>query len=140
MPGSAPLLGAFYGLLSALVWGSGDFAGGLATRRASVLRVLVLTSLVGLVVLILIALALREPWPSWADLAWAAAAGTSGVVGLAALYRGLSMRTAAIVAPTAAVVGALFPVVVSLALAGLPTPTQSAFSALSKASQPSTST
>ncbi|MCX6026672.1 MAG: DMT family transporter [Chloroflexi bacterium] len=126
MPGSAPVLGAFYGLLSALVWGSGDFAGGLATRRASVFRVLVLTSLVGLLVLLLIALALREPWPSWADLAWAAAAGTSGAVGLAALYRGLSMRTAAIVAPTSAVVGALFPVVVSLALAGLPTPTQSA--------------
>ena len=126
MPGFAPVLGAVYGLLSALVWGSGDFAGGLATRRASVFRVLVLTSLVGLVVLVLIALALREPWPSWADLAWAAAAGTSGVVGLAALYRGLSMRTAAIVAPTSAVVGALFPVVVSLVLAGFPTPTQSA--------------
>ncbi len=126
MPGSAPALGAFYGLLSALVWGSGDFAGGFATRRSNVFRVLALTSFVGLVVLLGIAIALREPWPSWADLAWAAAAGTSGAIGLPALYRGLSMRTAAIVAPTAAVVGALFPVVVSLALSGLPSPTQSA--------------
>ncbi len=120
------MLGALYGFLSALVWGSGDFAGGFATRRSSVFRVLPLTSLVGLIVLLLLALALREPLPSWDDLAWVAAAGASGVVGLIALYRGLALRTAAIVAPTAAVVGAGFPVIVSLALAGLPAPTQSA--------------
>jgi drug/metabolite transporter (DMT)-like permease len=126
MRGSIAVLGALYGFLSALVWGSGDFAGGLAARRSSAFRVLALTSLVGLIILLLLALLLHEPLPSGADFAWAAVAGTSGAVGILALYRGLALRTAAIVAPTSAVVGAFFPVVVSVALAGLPSPTQSA--------------
>ncbi|MCJ7513300.1 MAG: DMT family transporter, partial [Anaerolineales bacterium] len=58
--------------------------------------------------------------PAPADWGWAIAAGISGAIGVTALYRGLAMRAAAIVAPTAAVVGAAVPVAAGLVVEGLP--------------------
>jgi drug/metabolite transporter (DMT)-like permease len=116
----APLLGLLFGVASALIWGSGDFAGGLASRRYSPFQVLALVSLSGLVLFLLLAGLTQGGIPAAADWAWAAAAGLSGAIGIAALYRGLSLRSAAIVAPTAAVVGAALPVLVGLLLQGSP--------------------
>jgi drug/metabolite transporter (DMT)-like permease len=58
------------------------------------------------------------------SVGWAAAAGLSGAIGIAALYRGLAIGSAATVAPTAAVITAALPVVVNGLSAGLPRPTQ----------------
>jgi drug/metabolite transporter (DMT)-like permease len=55
---------------------------------------------------------------------WAAAAGASGAIGIAALYRGLSMGKAAIIAPTAGVTGAMVPVSFELIRQNPPTPLQ----------------
>ncbi len=49
---------------------------------------------------------------------WSAAAGISGGIGIAALYRGLSVVDAAVVSPSAAVIGAVLPVLVGAALHG----------------------
>jgi len=116
----APLLGLLFGITSALIWGGGDFAGGLASRRYSPFQVLALVSLTGLALFLLLAGFTQSGIPPASDWAWAAGAGVSGAIGIAALYRGLSLRTAAIVAPTAAVVGTTLPVLAGLLLEGFP--------------------
>ncbi len=112
-----------FGLVSAASWGSGDFSGGRAARRTSVLVVLLISEAVGSVLLLAAALALGERLPDAAALMWAAAAGIGGTVGLAALYRGLATGAAAVVAPVSALVSAAIPVAVGAALEGAPAPT-----------------
>jgi drug/metabolite transporter (DMT)-like permease len=108
------LLGALMALTSAAVWGSGDFCGGFATRKASQFHVLVLSALSGIGVLVVCAAIWRESLPSNRDLIWAMLGGAAGALGMAALYRALSMGHAAAVAPTSGVIGAALPVVFSL--------------------------
>jgi len=120
------LLGILYGLTSAVVWGSGDFVGGLAARRIHQFQVVALAALVGAAIFVPFAILLNEPVPSTASLAWSAAAGISGAVGVAAFYRALSTGVSAVVAPTAAVVGAAIPVLVAGIIEGWPGPLQAA--------------
>lgn len=109
-----------FGLLSAVSWGAGDFSGGLATRRASVYSVVIGSQLVGATLLIGLALAFRETLPPAGDLAWGAAAGAFGSVGLLALYRGLASGRMGLVAPLSAVLAAALPVVVAAFTQGWP--------------------
>jgi drug/metabolite transporter (DMT)-like permease len=124
MPIASDLLGILFALTSALVWGSGDFTGGFATRKSNQYVVLVISAFSGLVVLILAALVWREAFPSARGMLWAALGGISGALGIAAFYRALSLAHTAIVAPTAAVIGAVLPVVVSIFIAGWPSGVQ----------------
>jgi len=78
----------------------------------------------GIALLLMCGVARREAFPPAASLAWAAAAGVAGAGGIAALYRGLAVGSAAIVAPTAAVITAALPVIFNGLTAGLPHPTQ----------------
>jgi drug/metabolite transporter (DMT)-like permease len=114
--------GIISGLASALVWGTGDFVGGVAARRASQFKVVALSALAGLSVLIPAAVLAGETSPSGRTIAWSLAAGISGAVGIAALYQGLSTGAAATVAPTSAVVGAALPVLAGSLLQSLPSP------------------
>jgi drug/metabolite transporter (DMT)-like permease len=116
----ANILGIVFALTSALVWGSGDFSGGFATRKTSQYQVLALSALSGIGILVLGALVLREPLPSLRGAIWAMLAGAVGAVGIAALYKALSMGHAASVAPTTGVIGAVFPVVFSMITQGMP--------------------
>jgi drug/metabolite transporter (DMT)-like permease len=116
----ANLLGILFALTSAAVWGSGDFCDGLAARRHHSFQVLVFSSLSGLVMMVFLAVLIQETFPGFPNLLWACVAGISGALGLAALYRGLAIGCAAIVAPTSAVVGAILPVVYGLLTNGLP--------------------
>src|SRR5262245_46212347 len=110
--------------MSALVWGSGDFSGGVATRRSGQLEVLALSALSGIGMLGLCAWLSHEGMPAPSGVAWAAGAGLAGAVGLSCLYRGLADGNAATVAPTAAVVTAALPAVFSALTVGLPRPLQ----------------
>jgi drug/metabolite transporter (DMT)-like permease len=123
-------MGIVFALLSAVVWGSGDYAGGVATRRGGQLQVLAISALSGAVVLLALGWLFAEPVPSARSAAWAAAAGLLGAVGLASLYRGLAIGRAATVAPTAAVITAAVPFVFSSVTAGLPHASQLAGFAL----------
>lgn len=114
------LVGLLSAITSALVWGSGDFAGGLAARRNAPSFVLMLASLTGFVILVPAAFLAHEAIPSGLDLLWSALAGISGGVGIAIFYRALAIGPAALVAPTAGVVGAAVPVLVAFLSAGLP--------------------
>jgi drug/metabolite transporter (DMT)-like permease len=120
------LLGLFFGVASALIWGGGDFSGGMAVRRSSTFQVMALTSFAGLAAMLSLALLTGESWPRGIDYIWAGAAGAIGALGIVALFYGLSQRAAAIVAPTSAVVGTAIPVLVSALIQGLPGPAQMA--------------
>ena len=102
----------------------GDFSGGLATRRLDAFKVLAIVSLVGVVLLATIALIVGEPVPRMMTVFWAAAGGLAGALGIAALYKGLSLGNAAGVAPLSAVIGAVLPVAFGSATEGLPRATQ----------------
>ena len=106
--------------LSALMYGAGDFCGGMATRRAPLFTVLVFSQLVGLCVAAGAALAFGQRLPSAADLLWGAAAGVCGAAGLAALYRALAATLVAVASPIAAVIGAAIPLLLGLALGERP--------------------
>jgi drug/metabolite transporter (DMT)-like permease len=127
---STQFFGMALALLAAGVWGSGDYAGGMAVRRADPFQVIVLAALSGMVLLLVIAVFVRETWPSTASMLWSLAAGSSGALGLTALYAGIARGRAAVVAPTTAVVGAIIPVGFGLVTRGLLTNTQVAGIAL----------
>jgi drug/metabolite transporter (DMT)-like permease len=93
---------ALLALCGALSWGVGDFLGGLATRRLAVLAVLAVSQAIGLAGVALWVLVAGDPFPGATELLPAAAAGVAGVVGLGALYRGLSIGAMGIVAPISA--------------------------------------
>jgi len=113
-----------FGLAASLSWGSGDFSGGLASRKAHVFSVVVAVYIAGLVLLSILALASAEPLPSWRDVLWGASAGLAGTVGLTAFYRALAIGRMGINAPITAVLAAAVPVIFSALYQGLPGPLQ----------------
>jgi len=106
--------------LSALMYGAGDFCGGLGARRSSILAVLAFSQLTGLVVATLTALAMRQQAPGAADLAWGAVAGVCGAAGLGALYTAIATTPVAVASPVAAVTGAVIPVLIGIGLGERP--------------------
>src|SRR5258708_6689774 len=100
------------GLISAGLWGGGGFSGGLAPRRSPVSGVVICSQIVGLSLMILLALLRAEPIPSTGDLLWGCLGGISGMIGLTAFYRALSIGQMGIAAPIAAVFTAILPVIV----------------------------
>ena len=104
----------FLGLAAAVLYGSGDFLGGMATRRAHVLTVLTLVETAGVIV----ALAAATAWPgpaSLAGLAWGVSAGLVGGLGLIIFYAGLAAAPMSVVAPVSGLVSTVLPVAVALA-------------------------
>lgn len=100
---------------SALVYGSADYCGGVATRRTHAVAVTVLSQLVALPLLILVAVLVGGS-PTLGDVGWGALAGAAGLGGLILLYRGLATGAMAVVAPTTAVTAALVPLIAGLVL------------------------
>jgi drug/metabolite transporter (DMT)-like permease len=107
---------------SALFYGAADFTGGLTTRRAGAIPVVILSQFSGMVLLALILPLLPDASPSRSDLLWGVAAGLTGGIGVALLYRALAIGTMAVVAPTTAVCAVAIPVVVSVLLGERPVP------------------
>lgn len=113
-----------FGLAASISWGTGDFSGGLASRRAHVFSVVLAAYAVGMVILPVLALAWSEPLPSWRDALWGASAGLAGTLGLTAFYRALAIGRMGINAPITAVLAASLPVIFSAFTQGLPGPLQ----------------
>ena len=113
-----------FGLLASLCWGSGDFNGGLASRKASAASVVIAAYTVGFVLLVALAFIWREPFPSALDVLWSALAGLAGASGLIAFYSALSIGRMGIAAPVSAVLAASLPVLFSVFIQGLPGPLQ----------------
>ena len=106
--------------LSALMYGAGDFCGGLGARKSPLVSVLAFSQLVGLVVALGASLCLRQAPPRAADMAWGAISGVVGTAGLAALYTALATTLVAVASPVAAVTGAVIPVLLGVALGERP--------------------
>jgi drug/metabolite transporter (DMT)-like permease len=118
-------------LAAAALYGTADFLGGVASRRASVLAVLALTVPAGAAVMVVVALLGEAPGlgallghgalgtPSsvggWAAAAWAAGSGVFGALGLISFYAGFASAPISVVAPVAALVSAVLPVGVAVA-------------------------
>ncbi|GAC1566520.1 MAG: DMT family transporter [Ktedonobacteraceae bacterium] len=109
-----------FGLAASLAWGSGDFSGGLASRKAHVFSVVLAAYLAGLVLLPILILVSSEAFPSWRDILWGATAGLAGTLGLTAFYRSLAIGRMGINAPITAVLAAAVPVIFSAFYQGLP--------------------
>src|SRR5690242_1683654 len=107
---------------SAFFYGAADFAGGLTTRRAGAIPVVMFSQFSGLAVLVLLLPFLPHASPLRSDLLWGVAAGLTGSVGVALLYHALAIGTMAVVAPTTAVCAVAIPVLISVVLGERPAP------------------
>jgi len=105
---------AVLGLLSALVYGSADFVGGLAARAIGALRTTALGAVGGLVLLLLALPFVGGVW-SAAALGWGAASGAVGAAAVALLYACLAIGPMSILSPLTALVSAVVPMVWGLA-------------------------
>lgn len=110
----------FFSLLAAASWGSGDFSGGVASRRMSVASVLAISHPVGLVLLLILARMNGEVGIAPNDWVWGLVAGAAGGIALAMLYRALATGRAGVVAPVTSIIATSLPVIVGITTAGLP--------------------
>ena len=103
-----------FALAAALLYGSADFLGGVATRKATALSILPASALAGAVV-VLIAAVISGDAVTGAGIRWGLIAGGVGGVGLIVFYAGLAEGPMSVVAPTSALVSTILPVAVALA-------------------------
>jgi drug/metabolite transporter (DMT)-like permease len=110
--------GIVLGVASAAAWGTGDFAGGLAARRAGGMLVTGGAQLLGFVVLLVAVVILRPAPPPPSTLLLGALGGIAGGLGLAALYRGLALGAMGLVSAVSGVGGVLLPLAIGALLWG----------------------
>jgi drug/metabolite transporter (DMT)-like permease len=109
--------------LAATMWGTGDFVGGVLTKRIPVLVVSTIAWAAGLVTLGILALVMDRALPSAHVVGWGLVGGVVGAIGLGSLYQGLALGRMGVVAPIAAT-SVLVPVVVGFAQGDRPAPVQ----------------
>ncbi len=103
----------FMAIASSLVYGVADFLGGMGSRRAHVFTVTAWFQLTG--VAFLVGYALLAPGETrTADLAWAAASGVAGGLGVTLLYHVLATGTVSTAAPLVSMIALTVPVIVGL--------------------------
>jgi len=109
------------GLAAAVLYGGGDFLGGMATRRAHVLTVLTLVETAAVILAVAIAWLTGGP-ATLPGLTWGFSAGAIGGLGLIIFYVGLAAGPMSVVAPVAGLVSTVLPVAVALAEGERPGP------------------
>jgi drug/metabolite transporter (DMT)-like permease len=119
-----PFSGVSSGILSALSFGAGDFAGALAARRAGALAVVAGAHGTGLIALLVATLLLRPPLPDAGSIGIGLAAGVAGAIGLAALYRGMSLGSMGLVTALAGAGSLAIPLVAGAVLGAVIGPVQ----------------
>jgi len=115
-------MGIVLGLAAALLYGSSDFAGGVASRRFGSLRVTVISATVATALAWALLFASNGPGPSVHAVAWGLASGLAGGAGTLVLYRGLARGQMSVVGPVSAVGAAVVPVAAGVALGERPGP------------------
>ena len=112
MNGTAVVLG----LLAALAYGSSDFVAGVGGRRTSVGGVVLAQQPVATLVTVVVWALYHSGSPTAAALGWGALSGVGNSLGTVALYRGLAVGRMSVVASLSAVLAAIVPAVVGIAL------------------------
>ncbi len=100
-------------LASAISYGIADFSGGLAARRAHVLRVVAISAPSSLFVELVLLPFLGGEW-SRAAIAWGAVSGVASAAAFLLLYQSLAIGPMSVLSPVTAVVSALLPVLVGV--------------------------
>lgn len=107
------MLAVVLSLISAGLYGSADFLGGVASRRSTILSVTAISQASGLVLIAVVAPFFGgHPAPS--DLGWGLLGGVLGGIGIALLYHALSIGKMGVVSPITAVLAAVVPVAVGV--------------------------
>ena len=119
-----PPTGIAAGIFSALSFGAGDFAGAFAARRAGALIVVAGAHFTGLVALLAGLVLLRPPVPDLGPALIGVAAGFAGALGLATLYRGMSLGSMGIVTSLSGAGSLAIPLVAGAVLGASITPVQ----------------
>jgi len=109
-----------FSLATILLWGTSDFLGGFASRRANAFLVTATVLLSGLLLMTTLVLISHPPFPSGKSILWALAAGTSGGSALAIFYRALAEGRMGLTAPVAALLGAAIPTAFGMMTEGVP--------------------
>lgn len=117
---SSAVATVLFGLAASLSWGSGDFCGGLASRRLNASVVVICAYSVGFCLLVGLALVWREAFPSLIDGGWSVLAGLAGGMGLILFYSALAIGRMGIIAPISATLTAGLPVIFSIFAQGAP--------------------
>jgi drug/metabolite transporter (DMT)-like permease len=102
------------GAASSLLWGSADFLGGVAAKRAPAPLVACFSGIGGMVPLV-VAMPFVPGVAAGADLAWGAAAGACGAAGASLMYRSLAMGPMSLASPVFSLIGLCVPVLFGLA-------------------------
>ncbi len=108
------MLAILWALASAIGYGASDYAAGLATRAASVIRVTMLAEAASVLALLLVAPWVSTQTPSAASVAWAAVAGLGGIIGAMTLYLGFRHAAFSVAGPLSALASAGFSVLAGL--------------------------
>jgi drug/metabolite transporter (DMT)-like permease len=108
------------GLISALSWGSGDFFGGLSSRRIGPYLAVLYAEAGGLALLLVALPVVGEPMPPIGALWMPAAVGGVGCLALVLLYKAMIGGKMSIAAPISALLGVILPIVVGIFTDGLP--------------------
>jgi drug/metabolite transporter (DMT)-like permease len=111
-------VGPLLALLSAVLYGMADFAGGVLSRRADFVVIAVVGQGAALVLTAVTAPLVSPGAPAPADLGWGALSGVGSAVGMVFLYRGLSRGDMSVVVPVSAVGGLVLPILVGVAVLG----------------------
>lgn len=109
-----------FGLGAVLAWGSSDFLGGFASRRANAFFLTAISHAGGLVLALAMVLATHAVFPPMTSVYWAMLGGACGGAALALFYGALASGHMGLTAAVAAVVGAAIPAVVGIVVQGLP--------------------
>jgi uncharacterized membrane protein len=104
-----------FALAAAALFGSADFLGGVASRRAKAASVLVISAPAGVLVIFGAAMLSGAPFQT-TGLGWALAAGAAGGAGLIIFYGALAAGPMSVVAPVSALVSTVVPVGAALAM------------------------
>ncbi len=112
--------GVLLGVGSAVAWGTGDYAGGLAARRAGGMLVTGGAQVVGFLFLMAAVIVLRPSPPAPATLVLGALGGIAGGLGLAALYRALAIGAMGLISAISGVGAVLIPLSVGVVVWGTP--------------------
>jgi len=107
------MLTVLVGLTAALVYGSADFLGGLASKRMSSIRVTAIGAVSGLVALFAAEAFIGGRW-SWEAMLYGGISGITGAVAITLLYACLAIGPMSILSPLAALVSAFVPLTAGL--------------------------
>ena len=116
---------ALLALAAAVLWGGGDFSGGMAVKSAggtmgAALRVILLSHAVSLAILLGVIWWRGDAFPHWAALVWGLGAGVTAGIALACFYVALSRGAMGASAALSGLLAAAIPAAVSAGAEGSP--------------------